>query len=81
MKIKVEEFDKKFENEDISDYLDFNNSMTFKEFKKNLKKSLQIDLPESIYNLIDKEAEIIGIKPEELIKVWIVERLKETKSL
>ena len=78
MKITAKEFDEKFEKEDISDYLDFDKAVKLKEFKK---KNLTIDLPYSIYDLIEREAKIIGINPSDLIKVWIVERLKEIKSL
>ena len=78
MKITAKEFDEKFEKEDISDYLDFDKAVKLKEFKK---KNLTIDLPYSIYDLIEKEAKIIGINPSDLVKVWIVERLKEIKSL
>ncbi len=81
MKITSKEFDEKFEKEDISDFLDFEKAITLKEFKKKLKKNLKLELPNSIYELVDQEAKIIGIRTDELIKVWIVERLKEIKSL
>jgi len=78
MKITAKEFDEKFEKEDISEYLDFKKAITLKDF---VKKNVKLDLPIDIYKLIDKEAKLIGIKPNDLIKVWIIERLKEIKSL
>ena len=81
MKLTAKEFDEKFEKEDISEFLDFENGMSLKEFKKNIKSDLVLNLPQNIYELIDKEAKIVGIDPSDLVKVWIVERLKEIKSL
>ena len=78
MKITAKEFDKRFEKEDISKYLDFKKAVKLKDFDKKIVK---LELSKSIYDLIDKEAKIVGIKPDDLIKVWIVERLKEIKSL
>ncbi len=78
MKITAKEFDEKFEKEDISEFLDFDKVMSVKDFKNH---NITLKLPNDIYELIDKEANIIGIKPNDLIKVWIIERLKEIKSL
>jgi len=78
MKITAKEFDEKFEKEDISKYLDFEKTVKLKDF---VKKSVKLELSKDIYDLIDKEAKIVGIKPNDLIKVWIVERLREIKSL
>ncbi len=78
MKITAKEFDEKFEKEDISEFLDFDKIMSVKDFKN---RNITLKLSNDIYELIDKEAKIIGIKPNDLIKVWIVERLKEIKSL
>jgi len=77
MKITAEEFDKKFENEDMSEYLDFSKAKRMKDFKKNVTKKINIDLPEHIIEMIDKEASNIGVARQSLLKVWIVERLKE----
>jgi len=77
--MKAKEFDEKFEKEDISEFLDFKKAVTLKEFKN--KKSINIELSKDIYDLINNEARMIGIEPSKLIKVWIIERLKEIKSL
>ena len=78
MKITAKEFDEKFEKENISEYLDLKRAVKLKDF---MKKNVKLDLPIDIYELIDKKAKLIGIKPNDLIKVWIIERLKEIKSL
>ncbi len=77
MKITAKEFDEKFEKEDISKYLDFSKAKKFKDFKKQTTKKINIDLPEHIVDMIDKEANNIGVARQSLLKVWIVERLKE----
>ena len=78
MRITSKEFDEKFETEDISQYLDFEKAVKLKDFQN---KNIKLNLSNTLYELISKEAQIIGITPNDLIKVWIVERLKETKSL
>ena len=81
--IKAKEFDKKFDNGyDISDQLDFSKAQTLQEFEKEkLKtKKVNVDFPEYIIQLLDKEAKKIGVTRQALIKVWIAERLKEEQK-
>lgn len=83
--ITTKEFDKKFDNnKDVTEYLQTDKKMSIKEFKeKHIKKEtkkINIDLPKNILELIDKEANKIGVARQALIKVWIVERLKEELS-
>ncbi|MEA2046998.1 MAG: CopG family antitoxin [Campylobacterota bacterium] len=79
-KITVEEFDEKFDNnEDISEYLDLSKGIRLKDIKK-LKtetKKVNVDFPEWVIESLDKEAKKIGVTRQSIIKVWIVERLKE----
>jgi predicted DNA binding CopG/RHH family protein len=77
--ITAKEFDQKFDNnEDISAYLDFSKSIKLKDFQSKQKtKKINIDFPENILVLLDKEAQKIGITRQSIIKVWIAERLKE----
>ncbi len=82
-KIKVKEFDKKFNNsEDISEYLDFSNAVSLSDFKKTPieTKKINVDFPEYIVMLLDKEAQKIGVTRQSIIKVWIAERLKIEQS-
>ena len=77
MSITAKEFDERFEKEDISDLLDFEAAKSIKELKKTAMKKINIDLPTNILELIDKEANKIGVARQALLKVWIVERLKD----
>ncbi|SMM98600.1 Helix-turn-helix protein, CopG family [uncultured Candidatus Thioglobus sp.] len=79
MKITAEEFDKKFDNnEDISQYLDFENATTLGEFDKQFHqtKKINIDFPIETVMLLDQKAKQIGITRQSIVKVWIAERLK-----
>jgi len=78
-KIKAKEFDKKFDNnEDISEYLDFSQAIALKDFKQKPKmKKVNVDFPENILILLDKEAQRIGVTRQSIIKIWIAERLKD----
>jgi len=82
--IKAEEFDRMFdEGEDVTQYLDTDKAMSIEEFKEKLKQkteTIDIDLPVEIVQKIDSEANKIGVARQALIKVWIVERLKEELS-
>ncbi len=79
--ITAKEFDEKFDRgEDISEYLDFSKAKRVAELKKQPTKKINIDLPQNILNLIDEEASKIGVARQALLKVWIVERLKEELS-
>jgi len=76
----TKEFDKKFDNgEDISEYLDFSKAQSLAEFEKERYKvrKVNVDFPEYIINLLDNEAQKIGVTRQSIIKVWIAERLKE----
>ena len=55
----AKEFDKKFDNgEDISQYLDFSKSIKVNDFEKKITKTkkINVDFPETILVLLDKEA-------------------------
>ena len=78
--IQADEFDKKFDSgEDISEYLDFSKAKSVKDFEHDMFKirKVNVDFPEYIINLLDKEAQKIGVTRQSIIKVWIAERLKE----
>ena len=78
--ISAKEFEEKFDNnESIDEYLDFSKATTLREFEKNNIKTenIDIDFPEHIVEMIDEEADKIGITRQSIIKVWIAERIKE----
>jgi len=79
-KISAKEFDEKFDSgEDISENLDFSKAVKVSDFEqKTFKtKKINVDFPENIIVLLDKEAKKIGVTRQSIIKVWIAERLKE----
>ena len=79
--ITAKEFDEKFDRgEDISEHLDFSKAKRVGDLKKQPTKKINLDLPQNILNLIDEEANKIGVARQALLKVWIVERLKEELS-
>jgi hypothetical protein len=83
MKITAKEFDEKFDNgEDMSQYLDFSKSLKVNDFEKKITKTkrINVDFPENILMLLDKEAQRIGVTRQSIIKVWIAERLKEEQK-
>ncbi len=77
MSITAKEFDERFETEDISELLDFKKAKSIKEVQKPPIKKINLDLPINILELIDKEANKIGVSRQALLKIWIAERLKE----
>ncbi|WP_022670082.1 type II toxin-antitoxin system BrnA family antitoxin [Hippea alviniae] len=80
-KILTKEFDEMFDKgEDISDYLDISNAIPAKQLKESLKtKRVNVDFPVYIVNKLDLEAKKIGVTRQSLIKMWIAEKLSETK--
>ncbi len=76
--ITTKEFDKKFDDgQDISEYLDFTKSARLKDLTLSTKsKKLDIEFPEWIVNSLEFEAKKIGVTMDAIIKLWIVERLK-----
>jgi L-lysine 2,3-aminomutase len=74
---------KEFDNdEDISKYLDFSKAQNLENFENDRFKvrKVNVDFPEYIINLLDKEAQKIGVTRQSIIKVWIAERLKEEQK-
>ncbi len=83
-KITAKEFDKKFDSgEDIDEHLDFSNVSRLMDFEKSIikTKKINVDFPEQIIILLDKEAKRVGVTRQSIIKVWISERLKEEQKL
>jgi hypothetical protein len=72
--MKAKEFDKRFdEGEDITGYLDL--SRTRKPVQE--QKRVNVDFPVWMIQLLDKEAQRIGVPRQSIIKMWIAERLKK----
>ncbi len=75
--MKVEDFDKKFDDgEDVSEFLDFSKS----ERPEQNQKRVNVDFPIWMIKSLDKEARRLGVTRQSIIKVWIAERLKEVSA-
>lgn len=72
--MKAKELDKLFdEGEDIAKHLDLSTKK-----RPGLKqKRVNVDLPDWMITILDREANKIGITRQSIIKVWIVERIKK----
>jgi predicted DNA binding CopG/RHH family protein len=76
-------FDAKFDRgEDISEDLDFSQAQSLQAFEKEKFKTrkVNVDFPEHIIMLLDREARSIGVTRQSIIKTWIAERLKEEQK-
>jgi macrodomain Ter protein organizer (MatP/YcbG family) len=72
--MKTEEFDKKFdEGEDVTRYLDL--SKTRRPIQE--QRSVNVDFPVWMIQLLDKEARRLGVPRQAVIKMWVAERLKK----
>jgi hypothetical protein len=72
--MKAKEFDKKFDNgEDITNELDFSKI----ERPGHASKRVNVDFPEWMIHLLDRESKRLGITRQSIIKIWIAEKLKE----
>jgi hypothetical protein len=60
----AKEFDKYFEDNDITQLLDLES------------KRINVDLPASVLKKLDAKADQIGLTRQALIKYWIAEKLK-----
>lgn len=76
--MKAEEFDDKFDSgKEITSYLDMNTIRR----PGHQQQRVNIDFPVWVIKALDKEAARIGVTRQSLIKVWIVERLEQHKSV
>ena len=75
--ITAEEFDRLFDDgEDISVYLDWDNAR-----RPGLEpRRVKVDLPSWMISELDKQASLIGVTRQSIIKVWLSERIKTEKS-
>ena len=70
--ITTEEFDKRFDNgEDMGDFLEVKEAKV----SRNMYR-VNIDLPKTFLEKLDKEADKVGVARTSLIKVWLAERLE-----
>jgi len=76
--MKAEELDKIFDEgkEDILPYLDMTTLR-----RPNLdQKRVNVDLPIWMIQQLDRQADLIGVTRQSIIKVWLSERIKEERT-
>ena len=75
--ITAEELDRRFDNgEDISQFLDWD-----KVTRPGLEpRRVNVDLPTWMVSELDKQASLIGVTRQSIIKVWLSERIKTAKT-
>jgi hypothetical protein len=76
--MKAEELDKVFDDgqEDILPYLDMTTLR-----RPNLdQKRVNVDLPVWMIQKLDRQADLIGVTRQSIIKVWLSERIKEENA-
>ena len=72
--MKARELDQKFdEGEDITKYLDLSKARR----PRQEQKRVNVDFPLWMINLLDKEARLLGVPRQSIIKVWVAERLEK----
>jgi hypothetical protein len=76
----VAEFEKKFdEGDDISSNLDLSTIQVFEPGRERLNleiKKVNLDIPQWMVEALDQAAERIGVTRQNIIKMWIAERLE-----
>ena len=72
--MKADEFDKKFDlGEDIVEYLDLTKLIR----PGQISKRVNVDFPDWMVQLLDKESKRLGVTRQSIIKFWIAEKLKD----
>jgi len=75
--MKAEEFDRKFDaGEDITQMLDLSNAKRH----QSEQKTISIDLPVWMLELIDQEASRLGVSPQSIIQTSLAEHLAVNES-
>ena len=72
--ITAEEFDRRFDRgENVSEFLDWSKAR-----RPGLEpRRVNVDLPEWMIAELDKQASLIGVTRQSIMKVWLSERIKE----
>jgi len=75
MKIKTEDFDKKFDDgeEDMIQFMDLSTAR-----RPNLEaKRVNVDFPAWMVRSLDHEANRLGVTRQSLIKMWLADKLQQ----
>lgn len=76
--ISAEELERRFDDgEDISGFLDWDSAR-----RPGLEpRRVNVDLPGWMISELDKQASLIGVTRQSIIKVWLSERIKTEKTV
>jgi hypothetical protein len=75
--MKAREFDRKFDSgEDITSALDLSKAVRLGQASRRVN----VDFPAWMVELLDREANRLGVTRQSIIKVWIAERLERKAS-
>ena len=75
--MKAKTLDKKFDDgHDISAHLDLSTARRVNQQQRRVN----VDFPTWMIEALDREAERVGVTRQSIIKVWIAERLEQTKE-
>jgi len=70
--IKAKDFDERFDNnENVFEFLNTKSARVYHPVQR-----VNIDIPRSLLNQLDREASRVGVARTALIKLWIAEKLK-----
>jgi len=74
--MKASQIDRKFDaGEDITKYLDVSKALR----PEQEQKRVNVDFPVWMIHSLDKEAKRLGVPRQSVIKVWVAERLQQTR--
>jgi hypothetical protein len=75
--ITAEELDRRFDaGEDISEFLDWDKAR-----RPGLEpRRVNVDLPAWMIQQLDRQADLIGVTRQSIIKVWLSERIKKERA-
>ncbi len=75
--MKAKQFDNRFdEGQGIVDSLDLSRARRVKQ----IQKRVNVDFPTWMIELLDKEANRMGVTRQSIIKVWLAEKLEQASS-
>jgi len=75
--MKAKEFDKIFEaGKDVTNVLNLKKAIR----PGQIQKRVNVDFPTWIIDSLDKEARMLGVTRQSIIKVWIAEHLSSNKA-
>ena len=74
--IKTEDFDRIFnDGEDIMDYIDTSAAQMVKQESTSVKR-VNVDFPEWMVNILDREADRLAVSRQAVVKVWVAEKIE-----